>query len=255
MLTAKALSTDKVLGPDRRRRRLHHQAVRPDRAARAREGNAATREGDAQPLAAHRAAGQHPDPGGDRAAWCRDDTPVRGPVLRPGQLQGVQRPEGVRAGRPPDPGRRRASSRTRSGSTRGRRASSATSAATTSWRCALPRSPRTSPSGSASGSTSIERSSTSPRTSSAASSRWRTARACCRRSPSSAISVGIATTAKRAFEHFGERRRGRDRDETVRQARRRFLLRGRPPHTRVSHASSRTSARTVTGIRCGALLE
>ena len=67
MLTAKALSADKVTGPAVGRRRLHHQAVRPDRAARAGEGHAATRQGDAEPLAAHRAARQHPHPGGDRA--------------------------------------------------------------------------------------------------------------------------------------------------------------------------------------------
>ena len=78
------------------RRRLHHQAVRPDRAPRAREGHAASRQGDAEPLAADGTARQHPDPGGDRTTGARW-APVRGPVLRPRQLQDVQRPEGVRA--------------------------------------------------------------------------------------------------------------------------------------------------------------
>ena len=42
--------------PAVRRGRLHHQAVRPDRAARAGEGDPAAREGDAQPVAAHGSA-------------------------------------------------------------------------------------------------------------------------------------------------------------------------------------------------------
>ena len=177
MLTAKALSADKVTGLQSGRRRLHHQAVRSDRAPGAREGDAPARQGDAEPLAAHRPARQHPDPGGDRAPGARG-APVRGPVLRPRQLQDLQRPEGLRARRPADPERRRASSRTRSWSSirrgglrRPRRRR----------RLRGGRGPRHRRAGRQADLRAVRRgrarASTSPRTSSAGSSGWRTARA------------------------------------------------------------------------------
>jgi DNA-binding response OmpR family regulator len=65
------------------------------------------------------------------------------------------------------------------------RGSSATSAATTSSRSSTPSRPSGSPARSASGSMPCAASSTSPRISNAASSAWRTARVCCRTSRSS----------------------------------------------------------------------
>ena len=177
------------------RRRLHHQAVRPDRAPRPREGHPPTRQGDAEPLAAHGTARQHPDPGGDRATGPRW-TPVRGPVLRPGQLQGVQRPEGVRARRPADPGDGAGSSRTPSSMHDGsdgfvghvggddfvavvdpESAEDVAKRDLRALRCQV-RSEFYEP----------EDLATRLRP------RWRTARVCCRTSRSSGISVGIAST-------------------------------------------------------------
>ena len=166
-----------------RRRRLHHQAVRPDRAARPGEGHAAPGQGDAEPLAAHRPAREHPDPGGDRAAGA-GGARVRRPVLRPRQLQDVQRPEGVRPRRPVDPGDRAHHPGRRRRGLRGRGLRR-----TRGWRRLRrggrsPTAPRTSPSASASGSTRRAPSSTRPRTSTAGSSGWRTAKACSKTSRS-----------------------------------------------------------------------
>ena len=61
-----------------------------------------------------------------------------------------------------------------------------------------------SPSGSASGSTDRARSSTSPRTSTVGSSAWRIARAFCKTSRSSPSRSASRRTARRAFAHYGE---------------------------------------------------
>ena len=68
----------------------------------------------------------------------REARPVRRPLLRPRQLQGLQRPEGVRARRPADPDHGAHHPGRRRGQGRVPRASSATSAATTSWRWSSP---------------------------------------------------------------------------------------------------------------------
>ena len=78
------------------------------------------------------------------------------------------------------------------------------------------------------------RSSTTPRTCNAATSRWRTARASCSgcRSPGSRSASRPRWCA--AFAHYGEAVSVRHRDEAVRQARAEILVRGRPPQDRLS---------------------
>ena len=159
MLTAKALSCRQGHRPAVRRRRLHHQAFRSDRAAGAGEGHAPSREGDAEPLAAHGPAGQHPDPGRDRATgpgghpfavlYCDLDN-FKAYNDQKGFVRGDRLIQAV-AG----------SSRMPSSKTQGPRASSATSVATTSWRWSAPIPRRTSPSASASASMRRAPSSTS----------------------------------------------------------------------------------------------
>ena len=211
------------------RRRLHHQAVRPDRAAGPRQGHAAPGQGDAQPLAAHRSAGQHPYPGRDRASGSRGAA-VRRAVLRPRQLQGLQRPEGVRARRPPDPGDGAHHPGRRASPTTAPTGSSATSVATTSSSSCAPEIAEPVAKSVCDG---VRRahasSSTRPTTSSAGSCASRTARACCRTSRSwpSRSASRRAPAGLRALRRGGV---GRDRDEAVRQARAGLLLRDRPAH-------------------------
>ena len=105
MLTAKALSADKVTGLQSG---ADDYIIKPfdpiELLARVKGTLRRAKEmRNLSPLTG--LPGQHPDPGGDRATGPRGAS-VRGPLLRPRQLQDVQRPEGVRPRRPPDPGDR-----------------------------------------------------------------------------------------------------------------------------------------------------
>ena len=247
MLTAKALSADKVTGLQSGRRRLHHQAVRPDRAARAGQGHAPPREGDAEPLAAHGAAratsGSRRRSSGrfartrpfavlycdldnfktynDQKGFVRGDRLIQATarIIQDAVVEfdggrGVRRPRRrrrLRGGRAPR--RRRAG------------------------RQAHLRAVRRGAVGA----------STSRRTSSAASSGWRTARACMQDIPLVAISVGIATTADAPFAHYGEAVAVATEMKQFAKRDGRLLLRRRPPRS-LSRRARRSSWRRPADV-------
>ena len=137
MLTAKALTSDKVAGLAAGRGRLHRQAVRHLGAVGPGAGDAAAQPGGARGVAADRAARQHPHPARDRRP-AQGRHRLRGLLRRHRPFQERQRRLRLRAAATCSSGRwpvRCAGPPSPPGC---RRPSSATSAATTSSSCATP---------------------------------------------------------------------------------------------------------------------